>query len=286
MTANIVIDATDAAFYKAPEPFDGVGVSVAHNIDLLAVPDAPMPISVDVVSEVVINRVVVSEHHTFGQDVFLDNAHDGVLLNVLRGVCADAALALDNSDNGRLFLVTTGGATTIPALASTDVGFVNLDSGATLPAQRTVIVAQHRANLSEHAPRRFIGHACFPLNLLCRNAASSRGHQVDRVEPRCEWRWRFVKDGISGWMNVMSTVIARIRRTALDAVMFCDRFAGFAVDAVWIQVISEPFKAGRIVGELAVKLFLGVRRHLWLAVHKQYLLSSQSMAYYLPTVKG
>ena len=49
--------------------------------------------------------------------------------------------------------------------------------------------------------------------------------------------------------------------------MLRDRFAVFAVDAVGIQAVFEPFQTGRIVWELGVKVFLRVAVHLGLAVH-------------------
>ena len=239
MTTDVMVNSPNPALYEAPEAFDGVGVRVAHNIDFLTVLDAPMPVAVDVVSKIVIDRVVVSKDHRVGQDVFFDNAHNGVLLNVLRGVGPDAALPLDNADYGSLFPVAASGATAIPAPASADISFVNLNSGAALAAQRSVAVStQHRPNLLEHPPRRLVGHSRFPFNLLCRDAAASLRHEEDSVEPRCQRSAGLVKDRASRRMNVITAMVARIGRAASQAVMFRNLFTVLAVDAAGVQVCA------------------------------------------------
>src|SRR5271157_1617091 len=276
MTANRVINAAQSVLDERPETVNRIGMNIAYHIDLFAVIDAPMGVFIPMKPEIIIDRELVCEHSALRQDVPFDNAHDGVSLNVLRGVGADATLALDNSDNGSLFSVSLTGPTAKSASPSADIGFINFDAGAALAAKRSIpVTAQHGTNLLKHAPCGFVGHSSFPLNLLRGNSTTSRGHQIDRVEPCCERRRGLVEDGVSSRVNVMSTVIARIRRATLDAMMLCDRFTGFAIDALGIQVIAKPFKASRIVRELAVKLFLGVRRHLWLAIHKLPTLKSK-----------
>ena len=74
-----------------------------------------------------------------------------------------------------------------------------------------------------------------------------------------------MKDRSSGRMNVMAAMVARVGRATLDAVMLGDRFAGLAIDAVGYRKF-EPFKAGRIVRKLAVKVFLGCMAHFRFAV--------------------
>jgi hypothetical protein len=67
-------------------------------------------------------------------------------------------------------------------------------------------------------------------------------------------------------MNVMAAMIARVGRATLDAVMFCHRIAGFAKDAIRIQVVAEPFKASRVIWELFLEVFQRVGQHVRLAI--------------------
>ena len=105
MLADVVVHTADAALYEAPEAFDGVGVRIANDVDLFAVLDAPMGVFVPMVSKIVIDRVIVGEHHRLRQDVLFDDAEDRVLLNVLRGVGANAAPALNDAHNRSLVSV-------------------------------------------------------------------------------------------------------------------------------------------------------------------------------------
>jgi hypothetical protein len=98
-----------------------------------------------------------------------------------------------------------------------------------------------------------------------------------------------VKDRVGGWVNVMAAMVARIRRAALDAMMFGHRFARLAVDAIGIQAVLEPFQTGGIVRELFLKVFQRVRQHVRLAVvvgHWLPTLTAQPYQTCVPTVKG
>lgn len=55
-------------------------------------------------------------------------------------------------------------------------------------------------------------------------------------------------------VNVMPAVIAGVRRTAGYAVMLCESITLVAVDAIWIQELPQPLKAGGIVGELGFEV--------------------------------
>src|SRR5450759_4038483 len=100
MTAHRMINAPNAILDEAPEPLNRVGMDVAHNIDFRAVIDAPMCVLVPMVAEIVVNRIVVSENHALWKDVLFDDTHDGIFLNVQRGIGANAPLALNDADNG------------------------------------------------------------------------------------------------------------------------------------------------------------------------------------------
>jgi len=83
---------------------------------------------------------------------------------------------------------------------------------------------------------------------------------------------------------MVAAMVARVRRTAHDAMMLGDCLARFAIDAIWVEAIAEPFKAYGISGELLVKILLGVADHFRFAVHGDYL--QPRLSEYVPTVKG
>lgn len=234
MLADVVVDTADPALYETPKAFDGVGVNVAHNVDLCAVIDAPMRVFVPMKTEIIIDHMVVSEDHAFGQDVLFDDAHYRISLGVQRGIGANPTLALYDSDH-RSFVVLAALAAPVLVLPFTaDVHFINFDAGAALAAERVFVVVQHGSNLLKHAPRRLIRHASFALNLFRGNSTPRLCHEIDRVEPSRQGSRRFVKDGVGGWMNMVTAMIARVGRTTGDTVMLRDLFAVLAVDAIGV----------------------------------------------------
>jgi hypothetical protein len=64
----------------------------------------------------------------------------------------------------------------------------------------------------------------------------------------------------------MAAMIARVGRTALNTVMLCDSFARLAIDAIRVQIIAKPFKAGRVIWVLFLEVFQREGEHLRLAV--------------------
>jgi hypothetical protein len=56
-------------------------------------------------------------------------------------------------------------------------------------------------------------------------------------------------------MHMVAAMIAAVRRTALNAVMFGHRLAVLAVNAIGIQMVLEPFETGRIIGKLRLEGF-------------------------------
>src|SRR5882672_1959610 len=263
-----MIDAAKTILNEAPEAFDCVRMNLANNVDFRAVIDAVMTVLVSVPSKIVIYAIVVGEHRALRKNSFLDDRHNRVLLGIQRGVGANSALAFDYSNYRCLGIGIEGSrASRMAALPSANVGLVNLDRLPALTAERgCVLIIQHRANLFEHAPRGFVGDASLPLNLLCRNSAARRSHQVDRVEPNCQGRGRLVEDCVGGRVNVMTAMIARVRRTAHYAMMLGNRLAGIAEDTVRVEVVFQPLKAGRIIRELFLETLECVRKHLGFAV--------------------
>jgi len=167
--------------------------------------------------------------------------NNGVPLHVLRGVSANPSLAFHNSDNRRFGIVVTPpnapNSVSVSAL-SPDVSFVDFYRLAALTAQRVFVVVQHRANLLKHAPCGLVRYACLALDLLCGDSATSRSHQIYRIEPSRQRSRRLVKDRVGGWVNVVAAVVTRIRRAALYAVMLRDLFAVLAVDSVGVQICA------------------------------------------------
>ena len=63
------------------------------------------------------------------------------------------------------------------------------------------------------------------------------------MEPRLKRRRRLVKDRSGSWMDMMTAVIAGVRRATGNAVMHRDLLAEFAVNAIRVKVLAEPFQA-------------------------------------------
>src|SRR5438552_12400866 len=77
-----------------------------------------------------------------------------------------------------------------------------------------------------------------------------------------------MEDGSRRGMNVVTAIIAGVGRATRHSVMFGHAVALLAKDAIWIEVTLEPLQTGRVVGKLAVKIFLGVLPHFRLAIHR------------------
>src|SRR5437762_5773255 len=69
-------------------------------------------------------------------------------------------------------------------------------------------------------------------------------------------------------MNVVTAIIARVGRATRHSVMFGHAVALLAKDAIWIEVTLKPLQAGRVIGKLAVEIFLCVLPHFRLAIHR------------------
>ena len=98
-----------------------------------------------------------------------------------------------------------------------------------------------------------------------------------------------MEDRASGRVNVMAAMIARVRRAAHNAMVLGDRFALLAIDAIRVEAIAEPLKAGRVIRELFLEVFQRVRQHVRLAVvvcHWFTYCQVKSYQMAVPTVKG
>jgi len=256
VTANIVINALDSVLDQTPESFDGLSMGITSHIDFLAVANAPMVVIVRRSGEAVIRRIIIGKNQIGWQDVLFNQPMQRALSDIGCNECANAPLALDESDHGRFSFLVRRASAALHSLATAKVHFINLDGLlASAQLRRVLRFVQHGANLLEHAPRSFIGNARLALDLFCRNSATSRGHQIHRVEPRCKGRGRLVKDGASRGMNMVAAVFAAIRRSARCAVMLGHGLALLAVNAVRVEIVLEPFEASGIIGKLCLEGF-------------------------------
>lgn len=273
-----MVNATNAALDKRPEAFDAIGVDVAHHIYLGAVVNPLMLVAQPHLADPLVGIVLVGVDRALWRDMLSNHAQQFFGTQLPRGVGDDAAFSLNKSDDrslleiirtwaARLALVPRRALSALPP--ATEIGFVHLN----LAAQRGRFLLEKLTNLFEHAPRGFVGDASFPLYLFCRDSAARRGHQVDGVEPRPERRTGLVEDCSGGGVNVMAALIARIRRTASHAMMFCHTLAQFAKDAFWVQEISEPFEARSVIREHPLEVFKGKPLHPWLLLFHGYRLA-------------
>jgi hypothetical protein len=170
-----------------------------------------------------------------------------------------------------------------------EIGFIDFDFTIQSAHWTWVVVREHGANLLEHAPRRLVGNASLPLNLLRANSASRGCHEIDGIEPSGERRGRLVEDSASSRVNMMAALVARVRRATLHAMMLGGRFALLAVDSLWVKVLAQPLKAGHIIGEHFLEVLECKRLHLWFAIVMGHLITYSQVKSYqipLPTVKG
>lgn len=176
-----------------------------------------------------------------------------------------ASLALHHSKDRSTFPVAAHRPSYAAFASSAVVHFVHFYALA-VAANRPVI-GKHRANLLEHAPSGLVGNARLPLNLLGRDAATGRGHQVNCMEPDGQRRTRLVKDRVRCGVNMVPAMVAGIRGTTGNAVMFGHLFAGLAENTVRVEEIAEPFEASCVVRKLALHFLERERQHFRLLVH-------------------
>ena len=273
VTANVVIYALDSVLDQRPKPFDGLRMNVASNIDFLAVPDAAMVVVVWGSGQSIVSRIVIRKNEIRWQDMLFNQAMQSVLLDIGSYECANAALALDNSDHWRLSFLVRCASSALHSLLTAKIHFVNLYGLLAATEFRSVLgFVQHGANLLEHPPCGFVGNARFPLNLFRGYAATGLRHEVDGIKPSGERSRRLVEDRASGRVNVMAAMVARVGRTAHNAMVLGYGFALLAIDAIRVEAIAKPFKASCVIRELALEVFQRVRQHFRLAVvvrHKE-----------------
>src|ERR1019366_6796404 len=285
MTPYIVVYTPDSGFKEHPKSLNGVCVAVSRNVDALAVIDSLMRVAASV--KPLIGAIVICKDNGFRQDVLFNKPSERVRLRVRSNESANFAFALNHSHHSNLCGILGRRATALSAahVLRPEIAFVHFDSAVESANRPRTFGIQHGANLFEHAPRGFVGDSGFAFDLLGRDSTASRSHEVHGIEPRCQRSWRLVKDRIRCRVNVITAMLAAVRRAALDAVVLRNLLAVLAINAIGIEVVLEPFQTGGIIRELAAKGFNRVTLHLWLAVHFGYLPSSKRLAEVLHTVK-
>ncbi len=133
------------------------------------------------------------------------------------------------------------------------VGLVDLY----LPAERLVRGGHHTAYEPEHAPGRLVGHAYVALQLGGAVPGLVRAHGVYGVEPVREGGGGAVEDGSREREGVASAPAAGVGAPSAHPVV-PRRTAGYAGEALRIEVPDEPREAGPVVGKVGVELLQGV----------------------------
>src|SRR6266436_5487125 len=279
-----MVDAANSIFDKRPKPFDSICMSIATNPNLSGMMNAPMLVSR--YAKVIVGGPLVSEDHRAWQNSFLDKRNERSGFSIGDDFGDHRALS---SKHTRDCYLADRPATLNLLFAFPLVHVLGLAAkktfiGFNATRKRIVILFQHLANLLEHAPRGFVGDSGFTLKLFRRDAATSRRHQIDRVEPRFQRRAGLVIDRVGGRVNVVAAILARIGAARSNLVMLCDLAARFAKDAVRVEVVSQPIKASIIIRELFLEILERVSRHF--RAFDFRFCHAQILTDYVPTVKG
>jgi hypothetical protein len=289
--ANRMINAPQTVLYQTPKSLKGIRMDVANDVDLGDVIDAAVIVlSVSDALDSIIGNELVGKHGTLGKNMFPSDTEQGAALYVISDQCFDSAPAFDYSNDGSLCSVSGHRTPSAPFSPPAHVSFIHFDAF-TFSSEwwRCFLLIQHGSNLPEHSPSGFVGDSSLPLNLLRGNAATCLGHKVDRIEPSSERSRGLVEDRASGRVDVMTAMIARVRRSAHNAVVLGHSFTLLAINAIRVEAIAKPFKAGRVIRELALEVFQSVWQHFRLAVVMGHLVTYCQVKPYqmaIPTVKG
>jgi hypothetical protein len=129
-------------------------------------------------------------------------------------------------------------------------GFAHLNR-----AGKNEVFFHESANLLEHSPCSFVGHAALALNLLCRDTTTGCGHQVHRIEPEPQRRAGLLKYRPGHRGDVSSTVVAGVCFLRSNPVMFALHFAIRADrTTIGVSLLHQPVQACIIIKELLVEV--------------------------------
>lgn len=280
--AHRVVDTAKTSFHQTPESLDSLSVNLSPrsgDVNLLTVPDAVVPITPSF--DPVISRVIISKHATAGKHKFMDKSMQSGLL----GVCGDtrydaATLALHHSYHGSLGLLNR-----VSSLgASAHIHFVNFHRR----SLQSDVLRHQGSNLTEDAPRGFVGNTSLTLNLFRGDAAPGGTHQEHGLKPDAERGAGLFKNSSGQGVQMVTAMVTRIRGAASNAVVLANRAStvlGITLrHAIREAHIHYALEAGVIVRELSVKLVSGVSKLGWdclSAIHGR-----DSMPFVLLVVKG
>ena len=171
--ADSVVHAADSALNEAPEAFDGVGVDIAHDIDLGRMVNAAVLITEKLAFsrfqlwDGVVGHVLVGVNRALRQDVLFRHVKQLILApNARLGLGYHFAFALH--DPGHPGLVRHASTASFADVeASAEVCFIHLG----WPFEFDVFRKQ-RTNLFKYTPRGFVSDAGFALDLLGRDSAT------------------------------------------------------------------------------------------------------------------
>src|ERR1041385_2853679 len=260
LRAHAVVHAADPALHKTPESLNRLSVNVSRDVYFRAVIDSP--VNVSRVLKPVIGNVFVGVNGARRQDVFLRQTVKSRFLRVRRYPChytshATVLRAFHHSDNRNL--VRTIGRPSAPSLSLPLSAVVHLIHLHRRTLQLHPLFGEQGANLTEHAPRGFVGHSGLALNLLCGDAATGGTHEVHRIEPSLERSGALLKNGASERIDVIPARLAGKGSAASNAVVLplysALRAFGYAIRPA---LFFDVFEAGVIVWKLSVELAYGV----------------------------
>src|SRR6185437_6992743 len=194
--ADLVVAAHNAAFEDRPEALNRIGVDSTDDVLPGTVVDNAMRVRLP---DLLVSRVVVSAEQTdlFGNRL-IDEIFQGDLADSADHFGDDVALALYRADNGRLASVIAAPAqmaALVPVavfVASTNVGFVNLDNAAEFFFGFT----KRSAYFVAHQPSGFVGPKTHEAHdLQWAHSFFAGHHQVDDAKPVAERLIRVFEDG-------------------------------------------------------------------------------------------
>src|SRR5579885_2627402 len=260
--ANAVVDAADSPLHETPESLNRLSVDGPGDIDSRSMVDAPMSVSVSL--QPIVADVFIGIDGAGGQDIFLRKTVQSFASGVGSHTSNDAANAtrpipLDHSHH-RNFVAALR-RTTLTALTTPFAAVVHLIHLHRRTLQLLPLLGEQGANLTEHAPRGFVGDASLPLNLLCGDAATSGTHEVHGVEPSLERSGAFLEHGPRKWIDVIPAMVAGVSGAASDAMVLALYTALHAPgNAIWPALFFDVLKARIVIRELAVKVRHGVTK--------------------------
>lgn len=261
-----MVHAIDTALDGAPKGFASVDVGGASNIFLGGMLYYFMGISQ--------GRNCVVAGKFIGEDggrarrgnMGSNHGEQGSLLDIRHHLGDCVTFTLYHTHDNRLARCA---APALPGMLTAYVGFVYFD----LSGERIDVLSHEFTNLSEHAPRRFVGDTQFPFELLGRDSRLGRSHKEHGMEPRAEWRGGLVKDSSSSRGDAHSAELAGIELHARPFVVLRYLAALLAENTLGPARLEEQVQAIIVGRELLVEIFDCVLTHqcqLLFNLHMEY----------------